>query len=159
MQLVLTAVSLSPLEIGTRGSLLVSRADIIRLDPFSDEDVAQMARDIAGQEHPLSDNDLAMLCDLAGGWPYFAKLLLYHLAELPIGPEQIQGALSRALANINVAATIADIYERHLSSGEKRLLLLLVARGGKLRELETKSLDASLRAAAAELETTRFSRY
>ena len=127
VQLVLTAAHLSPLQIGPRGSLLVSRAEIIRLEPFCDEDIVAMARDLTGQEHPLSDDDLAMLCDLSGGWPYFAKLLLYHLAELPISPEQIQVALSHALANSNIAATLADIYERHLSTDEKRLLLLLVA--------------------------------
>jgi hypothetical protein len=159
VQLVLTAVHLSPLQIGARGSLLVSRAEIIRLEPFCNQDTAAMARDLAGQEHPLSDDDLAMLCDLSGGWPYFTKLLLYHLAELPISPEQIQVALSYALANISAAVTIANIYENHLSGGEKRLLLLLVARGGKLRELEIKSLDANLRAAAAELRQRGFVRF
>jgi Cdc6-like AAA superfamily ATPase len=38
VQLVLAAGHLSPLQIGTRGSLLVSRAEIIRLEPFCDED-------------------------------------------------------------------------------------------------------------------------
>jgi hypothetical protein len=159
VQLVLTAVHLSALQIGTRGSLLVSRAEIIPLKPFCDEDIVAMARGLAGQEHPLSNDDLAMLCDLSGGWPYFAKLLLYHLAGLPISPDQMRGTLSSALENTNAAATIADIYEEHLNADEKRLLLLLVARGGRLAEIEMKSLDANLRLAAAELKQRGYTRY
>jgi hypothetical protein len=159
VQLVLTGAHLSPLQISADGSLLVSLAEIIRLEPFCDEDIVAMARDLAGQEHPLSDNDLAMLCDLSGGWPYFAKLLLYHLAEQPVGPDQMQDALSRALQNTNAAATIIDIYQKHLNTDEKRLLLLLVARDGILTGLEMKSLDAGLRSAAAELKQRGYIRY
>ena len=71
----------------------------------------------------------------------------------------MRGVLSSALENTNAAATIANIYEEHLSADEKRLLLLLAAHGGRLADNEMKSLDASLRLSAAELRQRGYTRY
>ena len=111
-----------------------------------------MAREIAGEEHLLTDDDLTELYSLSGGWPYFAKLLLYHLSELSSAPGQIQAALAKALTDIGAEATIADIYQTHYSAEEKRLILLLASHGGRLAGSEVGALDASLRAAAKSLK-------
>ena len=112
----------------------------------------RMAREIAGEEHLLTDDDLTELYNLSGGWPYFAKLLLYCLSELPSAPGQIQAALVKALTNSNAQDTINNIYLKHYSADEKRLVLLLASRGGRLVGSEVGALDASLRAAAEGLK-------
>lgn len=150
-QLVLTVAHLPDPGSEVAASSPFASAELIALGPFPDRDLWLMAREIAGKEHPLTVDDLAALSELSGGWPYFAKLLLYHLAELPSGPGQLAAAVSGALTNTGADATIADIYDKHLRNEEKRLLLLLAARKGCLLGSEMRLLDEDLHAAAAAL--------
>ncbi len=123
----------------------------VQLHPFPKTDMDTMILDIVQDEHPLTDADLAMIYDLSGGWPYYAKLLLTCLADLPPSPDHIQAAMQLAVQHEGAAQTLANIYEVHLDDHEKQLILLLVARHGRLAAVEMATLGREIQLAAQRL--------
>lgn len=130
---------------------LVALSTCVQLHPFPKTDMDTMILDIVQDEHPLTDADLAMIYDLSGGWPYYAKLLLTCLADLPPGPDHIQAAMQLAVQHEGAMQTLANIYEVHLDDHEKQLILLLVARHGRLAAIEMATLGRNIQLAAQRL--------
>ncbi len=130
---------------------LVARSTCLQLRPFPKTDMDTMILDIVQEEHPLTDADLALIYDLSGGWPYYAKLLLICLADLPPGPDHIQAAMQLAVRHEGALQTMTNIYEVHLDDHEKQLMLLLAARHGRLTAAEMALLGSEIQLAVQRL--------
>lgn len=151
MSLLLTMARIPDLISGTRSSPLVSKSRLITLRPFPKPDMDQMIQSIVLNEHPITDSDLNAIYELSGGWPYFAKLMLECLADLPSDTSQIQAALQLAVQHEAASQTIANIYDVHFSDDEKRLALFLAARHGKLTAGELAMAGTTIQTAALQL--------
>lgn len=129
-----------------KASPLVSRSEEVSLPPFSDADLIQLTRSLASE---LSDEDVKQIISISGGWPYYAKAILYHLLQLPAADSQrLERARSEAVNSI--ALTCDHLYRHHWDEDEKRALWLL-ANKEQINPEEFKALDAALRAAMQEL--------
>ena len=104
---------------------LTRQAGKVRLRPFSQEDFNVMVRELLSTHISLLPDQMTRLFELAGGWPYFGKLLLVSFAETPAGEQWLERALATALANPNVDDTLRNIYTRHFDDHEKAVVLLL----------------------------------
>lgn len=130
---------------------LVAQSTCVPLHPFPKTDMDTMILDIVQEEHPLTEADLALVYDLSGGWPYYAKLLLACLADLPPAPDHIQAAMQLAVQHEGALQTLTNIYEVHLDDHEKQLILLLAAHHGRLTAAEMALLGREIQLAAQRL--------
>jgi hypothetical protein len=150
VKLVLTMTrELSKLEKG-HASPLTARAEQIRLEPFSKAELDEMILGIAGQEVALSEQDLESIFDLSGGWPYFAKALLYHLIQLP-SDGRLEQAREKAVRDHSLSDALEHIYQKHWDNSEKTIILLVAQRGGHITAEEMSVVEQSIKSAAKEL--------
>jgi hypothetical protein len=116
----------------TSASPLTAKSEQIRLRPFSKPDLDEMVLGILGRDVPLSPQDLQLIFDLSGGWPYFAKLLLLHFAQLTPGTANLEQAASIAIRDNALRQSMEHIYNKHFSDSERAVFLLLAKRGGRI---------------------------
>lgn len=144
-KVIITSVRNADLWIHGFGSPLIEMAENIHLKPFESEDLIEMIKGIA----PEFEVDYEAIYNLSGGWPYYAKAILYHLLQLPPDDTQrLERARSEAVKSI--ASTCEHLYRHHWNENEKRALWLLVNKE-RIESEEFEQLDASLRAALREL--------
>lgn len=105
--------------------LLKAKAEHIRLDPFSASDLNAMTIGILGKDFSITEEEQETIYTLSGGWPYWAKALLYHLVQSPPDDQRIQQA--RMKATQSVSATWEHIYEKHWDDEYQRALILFIA--------------------------------
>lgn len=132
-------------------SPLTSKAEQIRLEPFSRMELDEMILGIVGQEIPISQQDLDSLFSLSGGWPYFAKALLYYLVQLSPGAERMHQATEKAVQDHSLSDALEHIYQKHWDDSQKTMILLVAQRGGQITGDEMSVLDESVKSAAREL--------
>ena len=63
-------------------SPLTTKSEKIRLEPFSKAEMNEMLLGILEDQLPISERERSEIFELSGGWPYFAKALLYHWIEM-----------------------------------------------------------------------------
>lgn len=151
VKLVLTMTrELSKLEMG-HASPLTARAEQIRLEPFSKADLDEMILGIAGSEISFNEQDLQHIFNLSGGWPYFAKALLYYLVQLPPNEERFEQTKEKAVRDHGLSDALEHIYLKHWDDSQKTMILLVAQRGGQVMPEEMSVLEESVKTAAKEL--------
>jgi len=141
----------------TRSSPIIAKSEQIHLHPFSSDEFNKMTEGLLGESiRDLTPEDLRRLFELSGGWPYFAKLLLIYLAELPPEKATLDQALELAVDNSSVEQALSNIYTTHFDDSEKAIVLLLVKRNGRVSAEEMAAVDTSLKAAADQLTKRGF---
>ncbi|MBK8050510.1 MAG: hypothetical protein IPK16_27445 [Anaerolineales bacterium] len=130
---------------------LFADSSVTRLNCFPKADMDDMVREIIQQDQPIAPDDLEAIFQLAGGWPYYAKLLLECMADLPPTPDQVQRAVQAAVHHHGAGQTIANIYDLHFDEAQKQLVLLLALRGGQLDAAEWATASPALQSAAHQL--------
>ena len=107
-------------------SPMVRRATVIRLYPFDDKDIDDL---INAYLTVPSINIQRQIRSWSGGWPFYAKAILYHFLLLPDDvPDRFQRALSDAVNTI--APACEHLYRHHWDDNERRALLLLARQEG-----------------------------
>jgi hypothetical protein len=141
----------------TRSSPVIAKSEQIFLHPFSLDEFNNMIEGLLGESiRNLPSEDLKRLFELSGGWPYFAKLLLKCLAELPPEEATLDQAVTHAVNNSNVEQALSDIYTMHFDDSEKTMVLLLAERNGRVGAEEMMAVDTSLKVAADQLTKRGF---
>jgi hypothetical protein len=149
------ALAMTRIPESARGSRLFDltrHAGKVRLRPFSQADFNIMVGELLGAQVALPTDQIQRLFELAGGWPYFGKLLLSAFAETPAGEQWFERMLTAALANPNVNDTLRNIYTRHLDEHEKAVVLLLSQGRGTAGAAQIAAAGPDLAAAAARLD-------
>lgn len=141
----------------TRFSPILAKSEQIPLHPFSLREFQKLIEGIWGESgHNLASEDSGRLYELSGGWPYFAKLLLKYLAELPLDEAALGHALQQAVDDSTVEQALSNIYAMHFDDSEKAMVLLLAERHGLVGAEEMEAVGASLNTAAAQLTKRGF---
>ncbi len=148
--ILMTAREINRIEVG-RTSLLASRSETLRLNPFPDKDLHGMVSNIAGIDTQISEQEIDQLSTLSGQWPYFVKSLLYHLVQLPAGEARLESAKAKSL--VSISDTWVHIYQKHWDDVARTVILLLAQRNGHLSLEEIQTLGTEIKAAAQELVT------
>jgi hypothetical protein len=123
-----------------RAAGLDAKAIPIRLKPFSRADLDEMLAGILGADAPLSQRDIDQIYQLSGGWPYFAKLLLSSMTDLPPGEQLLEQAIRKAVNHPIVNQALNNLYEFHFDQDAKRIMLLLAQRNNCLGPVELAAL-------------------
>lgn len=131
-------------------SPLTARALQIRLEPFPKTDLEEMMLGIVMPGVSLSAQDLERIFDLSGGWPYFAKALLYYLVQLS-SEERLEQAREKAVQDHSLSDALEHIYHKHWDDSEKTMILLVAQRGGHVTAEEMSIVEQSVKSAAKEL--------
>lgn len=136
-----------------------ARAVLIRLAPFSPEDLSEMLAELA-QAHlglRLTPDDLAILYEQSGGWPFFAKVGLVCLGEAEPGPEQMARALAAAARHPAVNEAMEHIFRHYFDRDEKALVIALArAAGSRLEGGQVERLGPAFTAVARRLVARDF---
>lgn len=128
----------------------------VELPPFSWEPFAIMVGSITQGDDRVTIADCRRLFTLAGGWPYFAKLVLKNACELPDpGSDWLDRAERLIGRDIQVSGSITNLYDVHFSDAEKAAMLLLVRNEGHITR-EQLSDYGSLVEAGAQALTRRW---
>lgn len=150
VNLVLTMTrELSRIETG-HSSPLTAKAVQIRLEPFAKADLDEMVFGILGQDS-LNEQDQERIFNLSGGWPYFAKALLYYLVQFPPSEERLEQAKEKAIRDHSLSDALEHIYQKHWDDSHKTMILLVAQRGGQVTGEEMAVVEQSVKAAAKEL--------
>lgn len=129
-----------------KASPLVSKSQEIPLQPFSEADLDKLMQSFGSD---LPDTEVAYIGRISGGWPYYAKSILYHLFQSPsIDLHRLEQA--RSVAVKSIAHTCDHLYRHHWDENDRRALWLL-ANKEQIKPEQFKQLDASLRTALREL--------
>lgn len=129
-----------------RASPLVSKSEEIPVQPFSEVDVDELIHSLGSD---LSETEIEHIRTISGGWPYYAKAILYHLLQFPpADSHRLKQACSAAIKSIS--QTCDHLYRHHWNNDEQRALWLL-ANKEQIQPEEFNQLDTSLRAALREL--------
>lgn len=132
-------------------SPLTTKSEKIRLEPFSKSEMDEMLLGILENKIPISEQERKEIFDLSGGWPYFAKALLYHWIEFAGSADALNLAKDKAVQNAGLCDAMEHIYLKHLNPPERTILLVMAKQGGKITAKEKSVLDVSITAAAQEL--------
>jgi len=125
-----------------RTSPLVSKSEEISLLPFDAQDLQEMVQALAPD---LTQEEIQQITQRSGGWPYYAKALLYHLLQLPSDtPARLERAYLQAVNSIH--STCDHLYRYHWDKSEKQALWLLVNKE-KIKSDELRRVDATVRSA------------
>jgi len=134
-------------------------AKLIPLKPLeNDPEFEAMIRILADPDQMLTADEIAEIHRQAGGWPYFAKVILVYLIQSPGGPAWLQRAINEAARDskdMRLTYAMKHVYKHHLDEAERRLCIML-AEGVvplTLDELTSKDpVDAALLGAGQRLE-------
>ena len=132
-------------------SPLTTKSEKIRLEPFSKAEMNEMLLGILEDQLPISERERSEIFELSGGWPYFAKALLYHWIEMAGREDALSLAAEKAVQDTGLGDAMEHIYLKHLNPPERTILLALAKLGGKINAKEKSILDVSIRAAAQAL--------
>jgi len=132
-------------------SPLTTKSEKIRLEPFSKAEMDEMLLGILENQIPISEQEREDVFNLSGGWPYFAKALLYYWLEVIGKDNALNLAMEKAVQNASLGDAMEHIYLKHLDSSERAILLALAKLGGKINAKEKTALDVSIKAAAQAL--------
>lgn len=124
----------------------------LRLHPFNAVDLAELVRGITDATAAnLSDDDLAGLFELSGGWPWWVKLLLLCLNEAGPGEDRLSRAASLAVRHPNVGPLVENVYFYHFDKEEKALVLALSQQRGCFKAAQVAAMPAPRQTALADL--------
>jgi hypothetical protein len=112
------------------GYQLTANAKRIRLSPFSVTDYNEMTSNIFGKDLEFSEQERDAVYALSGGWPYWAKALLYPLVQLPQGDQRMQQAKIEAIQSTSFIWK--HIYEKHWDEQQRALILFIAQNGGQI---------------------------
>ena len=132
-------------------SPLTTKSEEIRLSPFLKSEMEEMLLGILENQIPISEQERKEIFELSGGWPYFAKALLYHWIEFAGGDNALSLAKEKAVQDKKLCNAMEHIYLKHLNPSERTILLVTAKQGGKITVKEKSVLDVSINAAAQEL--------
>jgi hypothetical protein len=138
------------IEVGY-SSPLTTKSEKIRLEPFSKSETEEMLLGILENQIPISEQERKEIFGLSGGWPYFAKALLYHWIEFAGEDNALSLAKEKAVKDAGLCDAMEHIYLKHLNPSERTILLVTAKQGGKVTAKENSVLDVSIKAAAHEL--------
>jgi hypothetical protein len=156
LRLLLSMAAIPAVLSDRRSSSLLANATLATLHCFPKPDMDEMVLDIVQQEQQVGATDLEEIYRLSGGWPYYAKLLLACMADLPAGPEQVAQALQAAVCHHGASQTITNIYDLHFDAHQKRLVLLLALHDGRINAAELAESGAAMQTAARQLADRDF---
>lgn len=135
------------------------RAVVIRLAPFTKEDLDEMLIELA-QAHldlHLRAKDLDALYQQSGGWPFFAKVGLVCLGEAEPGPERMARALAAAARHAAVNEAMEHIFRHYFDRDEKALVIALAhAAGNRMAAAQVERPGTGWAAAARRLAARDF---
>lgn len=124
----------------------------VRLHPFSVVDLADLVRGVTDTAAVnLSDDNLAGLFELSGGWPWWVKLLLLCLNEAGPGEDRLSRAASLAVKHPNVGPLVENVYFYHFDKEEKALVLALSQKRGSFKAAQIAAMPAPRQMALANL--------
>lgn len=137
----------------------ITKAEVIPLTPFSEEDLAAMTFGLLGEQIAFPKAAQHHLYRLSGGHPYFSKLLLDCLAQrrLPADgiiqatAQMVEQAAADAARDPRARHAVDNIYHIHFSEQEKVIMLLLAKRNAPLSAQSIRQLGASYITAAKRL--------
>jgi|YNPNPStandDraft_1061719.scaffolds.fasta_scaffold00031_4 hypothetical protein len=138
LSLFLTVTRLPELMTTDFPSSLVANAEIIELLPLEKRVASGMIEWLLQDRHISLDVDAQeVLNDMAGGHPYFIKLLVSNLVEedqcaeekVVTVDEVWNRVIPRALEDARAAYAISNLYRAHFTPSEKKVLLYIVERG------------------------------
>lgn len=112
--------------------ILKTKTENIRLKPFPTSDLSEMLNGILGNDFQVTDQEQNALYEVSGGWPYFAKALLYYLVQYSPDGKDLARAISEAIKNDQIIGTWEHIYESHWGDYERAVILFLAKHGGKV---------------------------
>jgi hypothetical protein len=140
----------------TRLAKLIAKSEIVPLHPFSEDSFHEMIDGLTSGAVRLSLEDRKLLFDLAGGWPYFGKLLLVALAEIDYDQHWLTRALPIAMKHPNLEDMLRNIYFEHFDDHEKAVALLLAANHGRVGAEKIAASGTALKAAIMRLSERDF---
>lgn len=126
---------------------LVPKSEAIQLAPFLDEDIDKLVR---GLSPNISNEEAKQITEISGGWPYYAKAVLYNFLAPSVTVSNIEQARRKAVKS--VAPTCDHLYRHHWGNDEKRALWLL-ANKYQIQPEEFSKLNISIRTALRELSS------
>jgi len=129
-----------------RSLLLIPRFVSFYLTPFSDKDLNEMIDALVGG---VTEVESEQILSLSGGWPYFAKAILYHWLQKPPDKRNLEDAIEKAIDD--VARTWEFIYYNYWNDEERMLILLLAKQEGLIEKKYIQTLGTSLSVAAEAL--------
>lgn len=144
-KVILTSVRSSSEIEHFRASPLVSKSQPIQITPFSDVDLDKLVRDL---DPNLSDKEIEQIRAMSGGWPYYAKSIIYNLLDPSTNSSSLEKARLAAIKSIE--GTCDHLYRQQWNKDEHRALWLLTNKE-QISDEEFKKLDAPLRTALREL--------
>jgi len=145
VKVILTSVRSSNEIEHFKASPLVSKSQAIPITPFLNVDLDNLIRSLAPN---LSDWEIEQIKNISGGWPYYAKSILYNLLDPSANSPSLEQV--RLAAVKSIARTCDHLYRHHWNEDEQRALWLLTNKE-QVNGEELKKLDAPLRAAFREL--------
>lgn len=141
------------------GTPFTSNAMLVRLRAFSYKDMAHMVSTLLTQEAEVSEAAMKYLYEFSGGHPYLTKLILDCLLEpyafeaqgLFVDEAEIEEASLQAADDPRPRSVLANLYDVHLDSYQKELMLLLAERRAGVTKQELKIFGADYLTAAETL--------
>lgn len=128
----------------TKASPLIRQSVPIVLLPFEKEDLDEL---VDFYLPSCSADERKKIYDLSGGWPYYAKAILYHLLQIsPDRPDRFEHAVQNVIQSQSIGAVCEHIYRHHWNLQERRALLLL-ARQETVTNSDLETLDPAARLA------------
>ncbi len=128
IKLVLTSVR-EPEQFGAN-YIFKAKTEPIHLKPFTIADLQEMIKVILGEDFLVTEQELNAIFAMSGGWPFFAKALIFSLVQLSPRERGIERAAGMAIQNTAVSSTWEHIYQMHWDEYERTLVLFLSNFGG-----------------------------
>lgn len=132
-------------------SPLTTKSEQIRLEPFSKSELDEMILGILENEIQIAEHELAQIFTLSGGWPYFAKALLYYWIQNSDVKNRLELAKEKAIQDPGLSDTLEHNYVKHWDDPERTILLLMAKQGGQISTKDTSVLEPPVKAAGREL--------
>lgn len=117
-------------------STLVSTSQVFELEPLTFAEMRHLVTSLTSEELKWSDVGFHELYRLAGGHPYFTKLILYCLINQIVNKnkpsfvtlELLSQAEGCAIQNVGADSVLSNLYYAHFQPEEREILLLLAQR-------------------------------
>lgn len=121
-------------------STLIAMAQVLDLRPWDTQEITQLIHDVSGNILDWPPEQMHQLTNLCGGFPYFTKLILYHLVNISsfrkhpviVTEDLFDETIKQALMDTRTDLVMENLYWCYFSKPEREVLLLLAERKGSL---------------------------
>lgn len=117
-----------PARLSREVDSFVCECKVIELPPLARDPFIEMVRELADPGLRLNKKDLDLIYRQSGGWPFFAKVILWYLVQEPAGARRLDRALSKVVEDRRdgrLAMAMNHIFEHHFDADEKMLVAMV----------------------------------